>query len=159
MAVDFRALDWLPDGGVRFFLTFTRCEFALKENGYVLRERDGGAKADWGKLASELGADFFRHVHQSGRAGTLIGAPPRKQVCVDGAVDWRNVDPAMNAEQLFAAIRRARNNLVHGGKSGDPERDSDSQNRANDLISEAQWVLEEAIERNDRIKWSFEGRY
>ena len=59
MAIDFGALETLPEGAVRFFLTFTRFEFALKDQRYVIADpRDGATIADWNRFANELGADF-----------------------------------------------------------------------------------------------------
>jgi hypothetical protein len=160
MAIDFGALQRLPDGSVKFFLTFTRCEFALKENGYVLPDRNGGVKADWDCFSDELEAvGFFDEIVESGRAATLISRPPKRQILNDGLLDWRTIPSALNTRQLFEGIRRVRNNLVHGGKSGDPDRDPENHNRGRDLIAQAQWVLEQALDKNDRVRWDFEGLY
>lgn len=75
MAIDFRAIERLPDGAVWFFLTFTRFEFALKDCRYVLADRHDGAKADWNRFAGELGAEFLERVRASGRAATLVARP------------------------------------------------------------------------------------
>jgi hypothetical protein len=45
--------------------------------------------------------------------------PPKKQVLVNGKLDWRDAPPSPNlprAEQVLLMVRRIRNNLFHGGK-------------------------------------------
>lgn len=159
MAICFEAAEALPEGGVKFFLTFTRFEFALKDRRY-LPAADGDATANWDRFSGELGPQFFNEMRDSGRAPTLMGPlPPRKQICANGSLDWRDMPRVVNTRDLFVAIRRVRNNLVHGGKSGDPERDGNDPNRSRNLIAEAQWVLEQALENDDGLKAAFEGRY
>jgi hypothetical protein len=52
-----------------------------------------------------------------------------------------------------------RNNLVHGGKSGDPEYDPDDPCRNEKLIRQAQWIIEEALHQIEDVKIHFEGQY
>lgn len=159
MPINFDAAERLPQGGVKFFLTFTRFEFALKEQRYLTRA-DGDAEASWNGFAGELGKQFLELVRASGSATTLTGPlPPRKQIALNNSLAWRDMDRVLDCQQLFEAIRRVRNNLVHGGKSGDPDQDAEDPNRNRNLIAEAQWVLEQALERNDRVRLAFEGRY
>lgn len=153
--VDLTAIDALPAGGQEFFLIFTRCEYALKASEYFLEARDH-VKADWDTLALELGAEFLDHVRRSGRATTLLDVPPKKQVVADGRLAWREVPPVRSPVDLFHAVRRVRNNLVHGGKAGYPDEDPAHNERGRVLISEARWVLLEALERNADVRLSFE---
>ena len=67
--------------------------------------------------------------------------------------------PVAIVHELFAAVRRVRNNLVHGGKSGDPEYDPDDPCRNEKLIREAQWIIEEALHQMEDVKIHFEGQY
>ena len=53
-------------------------------------------------------------------------------------------------------VRRVWNNLVHGGKSGDPE---PNRERKKKLIAESQWILEQALLRVENVRNSFEGYY
>jgi hypothetical protein len=64
-----------------------------------------------------------------------------------------------NTQQLLEAICMVRNNLFHGGKSGDPDADYSDPRRNQNLIAESQWVLGLALERHDDVRFAFEGRY
>jgi hypothetical protein len=57
-------------------------------------------------------------------------------------------------QELFVAVRRVRNNLFHGRKSGDPDEDRNA-----NLISEAIAVLIEALKRCEDLRAHFEGRF
>lgn len=58
----------------------------------------------------------------------MLRHPPKKQVYVDDALQWRVVSPKAKNENdlIFLYVRRVRNNLFHGGKFNgrffDPER-------------------------------------
>jgi hypothetical protein len=56
--------------------------------------------------------------------------------------------------ELLVAVRAVRNNVVHGGKSGHPDGE-----RNMTLVREAQWILEEALQVNERVRKAFEGYY
>jgi hypothetical protein len=72
-------------------------------------------------------------------------------------LNWEPQDPPRNTHQLFEAVRRVRNNLVHGGKSGDPEYDPEDRNRNENLSIEAQWIIEWALHQMDEVRNHFEG--
>jgi hypothetical protein len=151
--IDFRKTA-LPDGAAKFIATFQRFEFALKETGYL--PKDGDATVIWGSVAKDLQeAGFFGAVRKSGRATTFLRMPPKKQISRGGSLDFAPADPPTNSDQLLVAVRRVRNNLLHGGKSGDPE--GDERNRT--LIAEAQWIVEEALRTLPDVRAYFEGFY
>jgi hypothetical protein len=145
----------LPDGAARFFATFARFEFALKDQNFLSIDSKGTVAADWDRFAAEMSADFFGSIVASRKADTLLNNPPKKQIIVAGALDFKRQTKPKNVVELFVAIRRMRNNLFHGGKSGDPE----GKERNEQLIAESQWTLEQALHAHDDLRWSFEGRY
>ena len=69
---------------ILFFASFARFEYALMQRGLLTRAV-GRAEADWRKLADELGKDFFLEVRERAAVQTLIHAPPRKLIVVNGA--------------------------------------------------------------------------
>ena len=150
-------LKMVPEGGILFFATFARVEFTLKYCGY-LRDTNG-AQADWHKLDDRLGDGFFEQICTSDQANTLISSPPKMQICSNGSLEWRQMPPVNNTRALFDAVRRVRNNLFHGGKSGHPDDDSVNQKRNKKLIAEAQWVLEQAMKQSDEMIHIFNGRF
>ena len=163
-SIDFGMIENLPKGAVQFFKIFSRFEFALKECKH-LPQREGKARADWKSFASELNETlgkntFFRYVQNSGEAETLICEPPKVQVCANKTLDFRAAKkPLENTKQLFEAVRCVRNNLFHGGKSGDPDADPDDPKRNEKLIAQAQWVLEEALRHDNYVRYAFENRH
>ncbi len=72
---------------------------------------------------------------------------------------WERKFTPNNADELFVAVRRVRNNLLHGGKAGDPDYDPDEPDRNEKLIREAQWVIEQALLQMEEVKDHFEGNY
>jgi len=110
----------LPEVAVAFFVVFSRFECAMKRIGTYAIGDEKGVEADWGGLARDLGNPFFDAVIAKGIAPVLIGKPPKKQIKMsDGTLGWRDMGPVQNVTDLFLAIRRARNNLIHGGKYQD----------------------------------------
>ncbi len=147
----------LSEGAVKLIATFLRFEFALKECGFG--PKDGDAQVEWGRVTKELGQPFYTSIDQSGKAETIMRRPPKKQVSREHALEWKPQDPPANVQELFEAVRRVRNNLVHGGKAGDPEYDPDDPSRNERLIREAQWIIEKALHKMEDVKIHFEGLY
>ena len=86
----------------------------------------------------------------------MIGDPPKRQILDDrGKLEFSEAVAVTNVQELFGAVRRVRNNLFHGGKSGDPD-----QSRNNVLILESIYVLGEILKFvAPEFKMRFEGRY
>jgi hypothetical protein len=157
MVIDFTKAENLPKGAERFFKTFSRFEFSLKESGYLPEQ--GKAFADWHAFARDLGSAFFANVRDSESASALLLSPPKTQVAVHGSLEFRSTARPNNTQELLEAVSRVRNNLFHGGKSGEPDADSSDPRRNEKLIAEAQLVLELALQHSDAIRYAFEGRY
>ena len=147
----------LSGTAAQFIATFLRFEFALKESGFGPKK--GDARVEWCRVGGELGQDFFDLISASEKAATLVKHPPKKQVTRNHQLEWMDQNPPQNVTELLLAVRRVRNNLFHGGKSGDPEYDAGNPSRSTTLISEAQWVVEQAILRMEIVKVHFEGKY
>ena len=112
--------DKLPEVAVSFFVVFSRFECAMKRIGTYAKGDDMGVDADWDRLAGDLGKSFLDRVVAMGIAPVLIDKPPKKQIkLADGSLGWRDMGAVKNTHDLFLAIRRARNNLIHGGKYQD----------------------------------------
>ncbi|WP_063914674.1 hypothetical protein [Pseudomonas sp. p21] len=111
----------LPKLAIDFFIVFSRFECALKRSGtYAFSDR-GRASADWDRFARDLGDDFLRRVAAQGVAHELINCPPKRQVLLPNGrgLGWLDSVPVTTVVELFLAIRRVRNNLVHGAKYRD----------------------------------------
>jgi hypothetical protein len=149
--------DKLPEIAVEFFVVFSRFECAMKRIGTYAIGNEKGVDADWDRLAGDVGQLFLDQVITDGIAPTLIGKPPKKQVKLpDGTLGWRDMGPVQICADLFLAIRRARNNLIHGGKYQD---DGSGQanlvagaERSDALLRDSMAVLELALETRPDLR-------
>ncbi len=145
----------LPEEAISFFAYFARFEYALKRGGFLKRrsEKNDGAEADWNCFAKKLGSAFFEKVKSSNIADKLLAKPPKKQIVKSDDLDWKCIR-IHDVTTLFDAIRRARNNLFHGGKfqSGAVEDIA----RDKTLLCQARKVLELALEARASVKAHFE---
>jgi hypothetical protein len=129
-----------PDLTLRFFATFARMEFALKQC-RLLRFTVEGDVAQIGQpnLVGRLGAEFFPAVHLAQVAETLIAIPPKHFIVNgDGGVEFgAQPAPIANTSDLIGATWRVRNNLFHGNKMFPANRVRDRQ-----LMTDALAVLD-----------------
>lgn len=139
-----------------FFVLFSRFEYALKRNNYVQAVgRRGEVKADWDCFANDLGQEFLEQMRQESAVKVLICDPPKKQILENGQLKWsEKASKITSVQELFGAICLARNNLFHGGKY--PEGEEDDTSRANDLLKDAMFILNEALSRMHNIRFSFD---
>ena len=145
-----------PVGADQLFRVMMRLEFALKEIGYCRPTRNQSAAVDWDRFTNErLGAAFFNAIAASGKAKILIDTPPKRQsVDNHGHLRWEQTGAVSNIQELIGSLRRVRNNLFHGGKSGDPDRD-----RNDALVSNALSVVNEILKHDRELRMIFEGNY
>ncbi len=104
-----------------FFIFFSRFEYALKRVDDFLMPNDGDAKPNWDGFASHVNAQFPVNDEQVAAAVAFYSAaPPRRQVRLNGVLDWSAPEARVGNEPvliwLLRAIRVVRNNLFHGGK-------------------------------------------
>lgn len=101
---------------LEFFVTFSRFEYALKRAGYL--KKKSNASADWVRFAEDVQAlpDDNKAVILDS-APYLQGRPPKKQIAVNGALQWQ-IRPmgASPIQSLIESVKTVRNNLFHGGK-------------------------------------------
>lgn len=152
----------LPKLAIVFFIVFSRFECALKRSAdYAAPGGNVKVNANWDAFASDLGNGFFEEVIAQGLAPDLVHRPPKLQVMLPdgGGLGWRDTAVVTNSVELFLAIRRARNNLVHGAKyrdqatgQVDPIEGSERDER---LLDQALAVLGLALERNAKVQGFF----
>jgi len=102
-----------------FFRLFSRFEYALKANGYLIPNRRN-AEADWSRFAVEIHDAFGNLESEELKTAInfILSEPPKKQINTNGAVEWDETPPDANnqTDLLLQCVRRVRNNLFHGGK-------------------------------------------
>lgn len=141
----------------RFFIIFSRLEYALKRAKYI-KGNKGYASADWDKFASDL-VDVFNPSRTSELQKAVRyfqDKPPKKQIVREGQLSWKNNVRGRNEPLiiwLLGSVRIVRNNLFHGGKfpssiMTDPARDST-------LIKSSITILEACLELNSEVKSYF----
>ncbi|WP_298975666.1 hypothetical protein [uncultured Roseobacter sp.] len=153
--IDLSATNTLPPRGEEFIRIVIRFEYALKEIGYCRAGSGEGAEVCWDKFVNQrLGPAFFERIKEAHVAVTILTEPPSKQVVVNERLDWKPGVVPDNIQDLFVAIRRVRNNLLHGGKAGDIDHDRNA-----NLVSESIAVLLEVLKFDEELRMMFEGRH
>lgn len=154
--VNYSKIEEHPLGADRLFKVMMRLEFALKETGCCRATSNHYAEVDWDRFANErLGASFFDAIKLAGNVNDLLQAPPKRQTVNDqGYLSWEQVGPVSNIQELIGSLRRVRNNLFHGGKSGDPDKD-----RNDALIGNALSVVDAILRHDHNLRMMFEGNY
>ncbi|WP_323041746.1 hypothetical protein [Gemmobacter sp.] len=154
--INYARIDEVAADGVRLFKCMMRLEFAIKEAGYVRRGRNDIAEVDWDRYTSnELGSDFFQHARHIEVVKPLIMNPPKKQIVdANDNLSWINAVEASSVQDLIGAVRRVRNNLFHGGKSGDPDAE-----RNDMLFAASLCVIDLILKRDDQVRTHFTGEY
>lgn len=123
-----------------FFYWFSRFEFALKENGYLVSTVGGvRAQPDWNRFVVE----HQDHYEPSQAACALIAAKPLRQIVgEDGGLTFGEVPfppGAPELRQVVGLAKTVRNNLFHGGKHGCG--DWDDSERMSELLKVTTTVL------------------
>ena len=149
--------EQLDNLAFRFFKVFAQCEYALKAMGYGRATRGDAAEADWDRFANDIGATLFNE-HDANIANAieyLLQQPPKRQVWINGAIEWAEVRNDERSPQiLFAHIRRVRNNLYHGGKFNGRWFAPD---RSNELISKSLLLLDHLVQCNQQLRDAIKG--
>lgn len=153
----------LPKLAMDFFVVFSRFECALKRSGKYAIGDETRVDPDWDAFARDLDQSFLKDVIARGIADDLIIRPPKKQIkLADGSLGWRDMGPVDNTTDLFLAIRRARNNLAHGGKyqdggAGQPDFVEGSE-RDDTLLGQSLNVLALALKASPDVHRAFQRR-
>ena len=139
-----------------FFRTFARMEYALKATRFLAGDEQQ-AKANWEKFAGEIQEPLTRADKEVRKAVYFIlSEPPKKQVVIDGHLDWDSTlsSPGNEADRVLLYVRRVRNNLFHGGKFNgqwfDPE-------RSGELINASLIILKFCREACSDVGQAFDG--
>lgn len=144
----------------RFFVVFSKFEFALKNVGFLKMGREERtADPDWDCFARSLKDTFQRNSSPEleEACGYLLEGPPMKQVVVDGRLAWSKTglsESLTEVERVLLLVRRVRNNLVHGGKFS-PEVFEDT-SRQEQLLRSSLTVLDACLRLSTQVMNSFE---
>ena len=146
----------LNRAATKFFRVFSRAEYALKASGF--HKGDGNAEANWDTFAKEVSGliDTPSNQHLATAIDFILNSPPKKQVIVNGVIDWNDAKPTntSSSQNLFVYIRRVRNNLFHGGKFNghwfSPE-------RSMELISSSITILNHCIAHVKPVNLAYHG--
>jgi hypothetical protein len=143
---------------LRFFIVFSRFEYALKRTGYSKSDRNNGAWPNWDKFASELKLRFNSSTTQELKYAInyLKDNPPKKQILKHNRLDWK--DTKYDQRQpliimLICYIKCIRNNLFHGGKFPLHPIKEPARNKL--LLKHSLIILNRCLELNIRVKDCF----
>ena len=140
-----------------FFKIFAQYEYALKRTGYT-RFRNGKIFLDWDRYAREKGQLVWelRHKNQNllNAIEYLLKEPPKKQILIEGKLCWKDASRGKTVDDLFAHVRRVRNNLFHGGKFGGEWLAPD---RSRELINNSLIILRAQKMADEKIREAIDG--
>jgi hypothetical protein len=121
---------------LEFFATFARFEYALKESGHSRVAWHGGVEPNWDSFAKSLDQDVDK-ILTAGQY--LLSHPPKRHILSNSVLDWADTAAGTSLTDLFASVRRVRNNLFHGGKFADGSVNNPDRNRR--LLNDALEVI------------------
>ena len=139
-----------------FFHAFSRAEYALKASGF--NNGDGPAEANWKSFASSVEVLIANAALPELKEAIdfFLNSPPKKQVIINGVIQWDVSEPQTNskADKLLIYVRRVRNNLFHGGKFNgrwfEPE-------RSELLLRHGLTILRACVESTPSVKEAYHG--
>lgn len=135
---------------ITFFIAFSRFEYALKEQGFVIRNQ-GKVTANWDAFAASLREDFRQERSRELQAAVnyLHDSPPRKQIIQDDTrLGWSSSRYPENTpliHELLLSIRTIRNNLFHGAKFQEIFHENQNNDRNRQLLQSSLVILEECL--------------
>lgn len=156
LEIDYSKAKNVSDQGVKLFMVMMRLEFALKDIGFGVPGRRQAAEVNWDHYTNEkLGSPFWEKIKVAPEVEALIKTPPKRQIIdLDGNLGWEHTGAVSSIQDLIGAVRRVRNNLFHGGKSGDPDADRNTL-----LYAAALFVVDRILREDDVLQTSFSGTY
>lgn len=144
----------------RFFVFFSRFEYALKRVGFVRRRDRARAEVDWDAFANSLRERFadVENPDFQEAINFLQNDPPRTQVVGQEGLDWIDTcqgNGEYHERYILRLVNTIRNNLFHGGKYlvGDVRDVARNQQ----LLSAGLTVLKQCLNLCPRTKAYFEG--
>ncbi|MGJ8597145.1 hypothetical protein [Sulfitobacter sp.] len=135
-------LGRVSQAGFEVFAVFSRFEYAMKKGGF---RRERYPDAAWPTFANALPEGFFEKMKVAAEASIYFEEPPDHLVTTEnGGVAWSEAPQVpTDAATLFESIKTARNNLFHGDKKHNRERDTNLMVAALFVLNEAYKAAEE----------------
>lgn len=143
-----------------FFVIFSRMEYALKAEGFLINKRN--AEADWPSFAENIKDQINKKTGENGfkkAIDYILTNSPKAQINENGIIKWeiRPASQGNDIKDLFTYIKRIRNNLFHGGKfSNGVLEDFD---RDLNLVRSALIILKESINYNSKVHDAFHNNF
>jgi len=141
---------------LKFFVTFSRLEYALKANGFFY-ECGGNVYPDWKEFAKKIKDELDTSSDTSLQEAIkfILENRPKKQVVRSGKLDWKDIpeNQGSKIENLFGYIRRIRNNLFHGEKF--TKKLPEKFDRDLSLVKNALLILRKTVEFDKGISEAF----
>jgi len=130
----------------RFFITFSRFEFALKASIVYARTVGNYVDPNWDVFTNTIQNNFDPAKNQELQDAVdyILQHPPKKQSLDNGSIIWVDrifVDNITDVKKIDLHIRDIRNNLFHGSKfNGNFQADT---SRDKKLLDSAMIILDE----------------
>jgi hypothetical protein len=144
---------------LKFFLTFSKFEYALKESGFYRRSRYDNAEPYWNNFIESIEALFDKDFNDELKDACdfILINPPRKQVVKANFIMWETQSQPRNESEtkfLIDMVKSIRNHLFHGAKFGEGLHD-DSEG-VTKLLESALIILKYTLSLNEHLKNNYE---
>ena len=140
----------------KFFITFARIEFSLKNSKELLIGNNKGGQPNWDAFINRLNNfNPSRTGNLKSSVDYILAHPPQKQVVINNQIEFRDarVTHSSDLVKLNIYLRRIRNNLFHGGKFNGKYIPDVSRNSI--LLTSALIIMNEWIDLDFEIKKLF----
>lgn len=140
---------------MKLFVAYSRFEFSLKESDFLCGKEGDIPHANWQKFAKEEEiSNILETLRGDDDVASLIRDPPQTQIVAGGHLGWHQKikTPINSTAELLKCVKIVRDNLFHGGKSGENPRDDT-------LCRAATKTIETCLERHVDVKARFLGEY
>ena len=150
---------------LKFFLVFSRFEFALKAAGYHKKIRarrnsgmPDGVGPDWESFAAAIESQFpfAGDLEVETAIDYFKTHPPMQQILNGSRIVWASEQESGkrdSADWALAMVKRVRNNLFHGGKY--PFAFVEEPSRNGELLNHSLVILQHCLSLSDRVADSF----
>jgi hypothetical protein len=155
---------------IKFFILFSRFEYALKRSGYIKTREDKTAEADWDSFAEkhkEIIVESNYHEKLNEAFNYLKENPPKKQIVLQQTdndnpnqkLTWQKDDynGKFDLKRALVLVRRIRNNLFHGGKFSSGYEEDISRDKK--LLRFGMIILEECLENDRNVSHYFKDSF
>ena len=139
---------------LEFFISFSRFEFALKSENFVLGQNH--IYADWDRYVGGISFDPNTTLELKEAVNYILQNSPKVQKVENNVIVWKDRNFSQNTSEILKLryhITDIRNNLFHGGKFNETFEPENSRNYK--LVNSALLILNNWLLLNEKVYQHF----